>query len=105
MKIGQGMEHSLFAQRTDRMTAKAYRFNKDAGYRAGGVFHLQPEVDLCHSAIRVSAIPVDNRAEFLATFPDMFSHYRLPYVESDKLVLVWSSNPMQFWQNQLNFAV
>ena len=29
----------------------------------------------------------------------------LPYVESDALVRSWKYTPMQFWQNQLNFAV
>ena len=29
----------------------------------------------------------------------------MPSVSSDKLVQTWRSNPMQFWQNQFNFAV
>ena len=35
----------------------------------------------------------------------MFEKYRLPRVTSDKLVRTWNSNQMQFWQNQMNFAV
>ena len=42
---------------------------------------------------------------FNAKYPNIFDGYRLPYITSDKLVKQWSSNPMQFWQNQLNFAV
>lgn len=85
------------------MTEKAFRFNREAKQRTGGVF--PPRVlSLCHGTIRVSAGDVPP-AEFLTVFPDIFSHYRLPYVESDKIVQLWRSNPMQFWQNQLNFAV
>ena len=34
----------------------------------------------------------------------MFEKYLLPHVSSDKIVRAWSSNQMQFSQNQINFA-
>ena len=44
-------------------------------------------------------------SEFTTTFPEIFEKYHMPYVESDKLVQAWNSNPMQFWQSQVNLAV
>lgn len=90
------------------MANKAFSFNREARYRTGGVFPSSVQTDtngLSHSAIRVSVAGADNRGEFMVTYPDIFSYYRLPYVESDKIVQLWRSNPLQFWQNQLNFAV
>ena len=43
--------------------------------------------------------------EFTTQFPDIFEKYRMPYLESGKLVQAWNSNPMQFWQSQVNLAV
>lgn len=43
--------------------------------------------------------------EFEAKFPDVFQNYHGPNVSSNKLIQAWNSNPMQFWQNQLNFAI
>ena len=46
----------------------------------------------------------DPQKWFGAKYPDIFENYPLT-VSSDKAVQAWRSNPMQFWQNQLNFAV
>ena len=41
---------------------------------------------------------------FEAKYPDIFEKYLLK-VNSDDVIQAWRTNPMQFWQNQLNFAV
>ena len=42
---------------------------------------------------------------FKVSFPNILEKYKLPYVESDVLVNRWRTDWMQFWQNQLIFAV
>ena len=46
----------------------------------------------------------DPQKFFDAKYPNIFEHYPLT-VTSEKSVLAWELSPMQFWQNQLNFAV
>ena len=41
---------------------------------------------------------------FEARYPDVFDKYIVPKVNSDSVIGAWASNPMQFWQNQVNFA-
>ena len=42
---------------------------------------------------------------FRANFANVFEKYiRLP-ITTEKDMNLWRSNPIQFWQNQLNFAV
>jgi hypothetical protein len=90
------------------MNMQAFSFNRDASYQAGAVYPAQVKTgQLIQPSIQVV---LDNgtavsEGAFEAKYPDVFQKYRLPYVESDKLVQAWNSNPMQFWQNQLNFAV
>ena len=38
-------------------------------------------------------------------FPDIFEKYKLPSVKSDNIINRWKTDWMQFWQNQLNFAI
>jgi hypothetical protein len=82
------------------MTNQAYEFNKDAAYRVGSFYSREKQVNLLSLNIFVSS-----SASFATRFPDVFGKYKLPYVESDQLVQAWSSTPMQWWQNQVNFAV
>ena len=42
-------------------------------------------------------------SRFLSKY--VLEKYKLPYVESDALVNRWRTDWMQFWQNQLHFAV
>lgn len=82
------------------MDKQAFEFNSDVVYQSGGT-HSPAGLDLVHSDILVST----TGGGFKARFPDVFEKYVLPYVESDKVVQAWLSHPMQFWQNQINFAV
>ena len=42
---------------------------------------------------------------FQTQYQIVFAKYRLPGVNSDELIQAWNSNQMQFWQNQVNFAI
>ena len=52
-----------------------------------------------------SQIQVRSSDGFQTQYPDVFRKYRPPNVNSDKIVQAWNSTPMQFWQNQVNFAI
>ena len=60
---------------------------------------------LTKAHVQVQAADAADDTSFETQFTDVFEKYRLPYVSSDTLVQAWNSTPMQFWQNQLNFAV
>jgi len=86
------------------MAEQAFTFNKDAHYPgAGGVYKKKEGigVSLTEATIQVSG----GTAGFLAKFPNVFTKYKLPYMSNNTIVDKWHSTPMQFWQNQLNFAV
>ena len=42
---------------------------------------------------------------FRANFANVFEKYIRPPITTEKDMHLWRSNPIQFWQNQLNFAV
>ena len=41
----------------------------------------------------------------LTKFPNIWESYKLPKVTDTSVYDYWMDNQMQFWQNQLNFAV
>ena len=82
---------------------EAFTFNSKAKYRPG----VQPDPVTCSPSliedhIKVQAAPSRG---FVTHFPNVFDKYKLPHISSDALVKAWSTTPMQFWQNQVNFAV
>ena len=83
------------------MDTQAFVFNSDAKYQTGGVFspHLKD------TQLTQPNIQVGTAGAFQTQFPNVFQKYRLPNISSDQLVQAWNSHPMQFWQNQMNFAV
>lgn len=83
------------------MNQKAFSFNSAATYRPGGIYSAAPEA--ASGAIHNIVVTKDG-GQFQARFPNILGKYRLPYVSSDKIVQAWNSHPMQFWQNQVNFA-
>ena len=65
-----------------------------------------------HAAFKVKTVDIVNQniivnsdCSFKVSFPNIREKYELPYVESDALANRWRTDWMQFWQNQLNFAV
>ena len=86
------------------MNAKAFRSNSEAKYQPG--FQKTAARDVGNLAEgRVQVQSDDPQKFFEVKYPDIFEHYLMPSVSSDKWVQTWRSTPMQFWQNQLNFAV
>ena len=86
------------------MNAKAFKFNIEAKYNPGLQKAAARDVgDLRKGRVRVQAD--DPQKFFEAEYPDIFEHYIMPKSYSDKWLQAWRTTPMQFWQNQLNFAV
>ena len=83
------------------MDTKAFSFNSEAKYAAGVCSSKDLATQLTQPTIQVQTASVG----FQTQYPDLFQKYRLSLIESDKLVQAWDSNPNQFWQNQVNFAV
>ena len=76
-----------------------YRFNPNAKYKAGP-FWNEKYIDFDNLDISVTT-----DESFHTKLPALFSKYVLPPIKSDSLVRLWNNHPIQFYQNQLNFAV
>ena len=50
-------------------------------------------------------IYVQEQNYFQTQYPNVFEKYKLPNVNKEEIIAAWNTTPMQFWQNQLNFAV
>ena len=87
------------------MDIKAFSFNSNVKYHAGAQDTASRLASLTKAHVQVQAADAADGTSFETQFTDVFEKYRLPYVSSDTLVQAWNSTPMQFWQNQLNFAV
>ena len=100
------------------MDPQAFAFNSKARYKAGSVYgrgatsHTLSASDFTEMDITVRAIQVDGESSswaspvsFETKFVDAFAKYKTPNVNSDTLVKSWSSAPMSWWQQQVNFAV
>ena len=86
------------------MNAKAFKFNSEAKHRPNRYKAPSRDVgDLAEGRVQIQHD--DPQKWFEAKYLDIFEHYRLPNITSDELVQAWRKTPMQFWQNQLNFAV
>ena len=89
------------------MHSNPYRFNSEAKYQPGpqkATRSVTHDVgNLAEGRVQVQSD--DPQKWFGVKYPDIFERYRLLSVSSDILVQAWGSSPMQFWQNQLNFAV
>ena len=79
---------------------KAFQYNDKAKYQPGAST-AKSVASLITANVLVK--PAQDEG-FAAKYSDVFEKYRMPLVESDSMIKTWSSNPMQFWQNQLNFA-
>ena len=77
-----------------------FKFDPDVKYRTGGVFETTHQFSLVNQSIQVN-----KHSSFKAKFPNIWTNYKLPKITDSKSYNNWISNPMQFWQNQLNFAV
>ena len=89
------------------MDSNPYAFNRDVSYPTCTGFPRNMTCkDLLEAHIQV-VVPgkASGRGDFTADVEDIFSKYRLPHISSETVVGLWQTNPMGFWQNQVNFAV
>ena len=89
------------------MDSNPYAFNRDVSYPTCAGFPRNMTCkDLLEAHIQV-VVPgkASGRGDFTANVEDIFSKYRLPHISSETVVGLWQTNPMGFWQNQVNFAV
>ena len=80
------------------MLPKLFQSNPSKRYKVSSIYQ-HPDISL------VNQISISSSKHFIAHFPNLFEKYRLPQVKNDDLVKNWQANPMQFWQNQINFVV
>jgi hypothetical protein len=68
--------------------------------RTGGVFEPTHGFSLVNQEIQVN-----KKGSFYVKFPNVWQKYKLPRVTGKSVYDDWLASQMQFWQNQLNFAV
>ena len=78
----------------------AYKYKEGVQYPAGGFYNPSHQFSLVNQRIVVKS-----KKYFIARFPNIWSKYKLPRVDDAEVYANWISNQMQFWQNQLNFAL
>ena len=78
----------------------AFKYNQNVKYRTGGVYEPTHRFSLVNQTIYAN-----KSGHFLVKFPNIWVNYKLPRVTDAQVYSDWISNHMQFWQNQLNFAV
>ena len=78
-----------------------FRFNPDADYSKGPAYDLKSSLSFHKLNVVINA----EGETFDVAVPDPFNGYRLPTIRSDAIANLWFSNPRQFYQNQVNFAV
>ena len=79
---------------------KSFKYNEDAKYRTGGVYKPTHQFSLVHQVITIK-----RGKSFDVRFPNIWLSYKLPLVKEAAIYDNWIVNQMQFWQNQLNFAI
>ena len=90
------------------MDPNPYAFNRDASYptRAGlpqNVAHK--DILEAHIQIVIPEKASGGRGDFTAEVEDIIAKYRLPHISSETVMGLWQTDPMGFWQYQVNFAV
>ena len=72
--------------------------------RPGGVNEPINNFSLVEQDIQVRAAGIGSKS-FRVRFPNVWDKYKLPKVTEKEVYDNWLSSQMQFWQNQLNFAI
>lgn len=82
------------------------KYNPTAKYGLGSVFkYTKDERAKAAAAISSQEMFVSDKESFNVKWFDLTQNYALPYVTTQAIVDAWNANPMQFWQNQLQFAI
>ena len=79
---------------------QSFKFNEDVKYRVGGVYEPSHQFSLVHQTITIKP-----KRSFDVRLPNIWIKYKLPQVKTAEIYNSWITNQMQFWQNQLNFAI
>ena len=79
---------------------KSFKYNEDVKSRVGGVYEQTHQFSLVHQVITIK-----RGKSFDVRFPNIWLSYKLPLVKEAVIYNNWIANQMQFWQNQLNFAI
>ena len=82
---------------------KAFSYSSNAKYQPSGVYNTK-DLGIINQTIEVKQAS-DSPSGFKVKFPQILAKYVLPYVKSDAIVQNWHERQMQFWQNQINFAL
>ena len=77
-----------------------FKYNTDAHYTQSNIFNNK-DLDVINQNVIVNS----DKKSFEISFPNIFEKYKLPRVKSDSIVQRWRTDLLQFWQNQLNFAI
>jgi len=86
------------------MASDPFKFNIDAKYEPGPQGSSAEGIEN-PSKGKIQVRFNDEHGSFKVAYPDVFENYKVPKVTSEEMIDTWNKNPMQFWQNQLNFAV
>ena len=84
------------------MDIKKFSFNKSAMFGVGQVGHSKQSLK---DILTKPRIYIKKQNYFQTRYPNVFEKYKLPDVNQVEIMTNWNASPMQFWQNQLNFAV
>jgi len=76
-----------------------YKYNPEANYLIGARYHTK-DINFDNHDIYVTT-----ENSFKSKVLDLFKSYLNPVIKSDAIPRLWNSNPIQFYQNQLNFAI
>ena len=79
---------------------KSFKYNEDAKSRVGGVYEQTHQFSIVHQVITIK-----RGKSFDVRFPNIWLSYKLPLMKEAAIYDNWIANQMQFWQNQLNFAI
>ena len=74
-------------------------YNPETNYQIGAKYHTK-NINLDYLYIYVTTAD-----SFKIKVVNPFQKYLNPVIRNDSIPRVWNSNPMQFYQNQLNFAI
>ena len=90
------------------MDSNPYAFNRDVSYptRAGFPRNVaQKDLMEAHIQVVIPEKAGGGRGDFTTRLQDIFDSYRLPHISSEDILNRWRQSPMDFYQNQVNFAV
>ena len=90
----------------NKMLPPPFQSNYSKRYKVSSIYSPPDnEGPLSKTDFTSQTIHISNTDTFGIDLPDLFENYVVPHVQSDEVYNDWNSNPMQFWQNQLNFVI